>query len=197
MENRITFYLLRHGEKEKIMGDPPLTQRGIKQTESTADFLKRYAITSIYASPLLRTKQTAQIIGKALGVEVIIDDRLKERMNWGDKPGETFDEFMQEWEKGSKNRTYKPTHGESAFLTGERFKEFLMEISDVSGTNVLVVTHGGTIGDFLLNEFTDLTLTSSPSGATYVNLDECSITSVELQDNMFVLKEVGGVTHLT
>ena len=125
------------------------------------------------------------------------DERLKERMNWGDKDNESFEEFLEEWEKSSKDRNYKPLYGNSSFVTGEHFKKFLLEIEEKFPNKVvLVVTHGGAIGDFLLNTFTDLTLTSSPTGATYVKIWECSITTVELQNRNFKLKEVGNVDHL-
>lgn len=193
-----TFYLLRHGVKETVQGDPPLSELGVKQAEVTAKFLKDFSIKAIYASPLHRTFQTAQVCANVLGLQIVTDDRLKERMNWGDKDGETFEEFLEEWEKASRDRHYKPAHGNSSFDTGERFTDFLLEVGKKSlGKEILVVTHGGAIGDFLLNTFTDLTLTSSSKGATYVKILECSITTVNLENKNFTLKDVGSVNHLS
>ena len=199
------FYLIRHGVKEAVMGDPPLSQLGVKQAEFTAKFLKEFNIISIYSSPLLRTHETAQIVGKELGLDISTDERLIERMNWGSNPDESFEEFLKEWEKASIDRNYQPRHGDSAFNTGERLKDFLLQVDSVNSLQVrqenkdkevLVVTHGGTIGDFLMNNFTNLNLVSSLSGAPYVELLECSITTIGLEENKFTLKEVGSITHL-
>src|SRR5258706_5280692 len=192
------FYLIRHGVKEAVMGDPPLSQLGVKQAEFSAKFLKEFNVSSIYSSPLLRTHETAQIVGKELGLEITTDERLIERMNWGSKPDESFEDFLKEWEKASMDRNYQPPHGDSAFNTGERLKDFLLQLGQKNkDKEVLVVTHGGTIGDFLINNFTNLNLVSSLSGATYVELLECSITTLDLEENKFILKEVGSITHLS
>lgn len=54
----ITFYLLRHGDKEFLPSDPSLNPTGIKQAEITAKYLQNKNITAIYASPLKRAQQT-------------------------------------------------------------------------------------------------------------------------------------------
>jgi broad specificity phosphatase PhoE len=193
-----TFYLLRHGIKETIRGDPPLSETGFQQAEATAKFLKKFPISAIYSSPLKRALQTARASGKELGLEVITDNRLKERINWGDKDNETFEEFIDEWEKGSRDRHYKSSHGKSSFETGEIFKEFLLEKAEkYPDKSILVATHGGAIGDLLLNNFTNLTLATSSTGAAYVEIWECSITTLELNHGKFSLKEVGNISHLS
>lgn len=192
-----TFYLLRHGDKETVQGDPPLSAFGFRQAEATAQFLKKFSIVTIFSSPLQRTRETAQICAKTLGLEIIPDDRLQERMNWGDKPGETFEEFLAEWDKTSIDRHYKPASGNSSFETGEKLQSFLLEIGrKYPDKAVLVVTHGGTIGDFLLNTFTNLPLTTSSTGVKFVKIWECSLTTVNLENNSFVLKGVGSTSHL-
>ncbi len=63
--------VLRHGEASaNAMGifrswlDVPLTQRGIQQAEHARDFLKKYKIKDIIASPLLRAFVTADIVAQ-------------------------------------------------------------------------------------------------------------------------------------
>lgn len=191
------FYLIRHGEKEPVMGNPPLSKTGVRQAETAAKFLKQKNIGAVYAGMLLRTLQTAQIIGKVLNLPVTIDERLNERMNWGDKKDQTYAEFMLEWDKTSKDRLYQSSHGDSSFNTGRRLENFLLEMeNNHKDKEVLVVTSGGTIGDFLQNTFDNLKLKSSPTGATYIEIKDCSITKIELENNKFILGEVGGITHL-
>ena len=64
-------YLMRHGQtlfnvRRKIQGwcDSPLTKQGIKEIENMAEQLKDYKIDAAYTSPILRAKNTAQIILK-------------------------------------------------------------------------------------------------------------------------------------
>lgn len=192
-----TFYLVRHGQKERIIGDPPLSELGVKQAEVTGKFFKQFEITHIYSSPLMRTQQTADTIGKILQLPFQTDDRLKERMNWGDRKGETFEEFLDEWEKASRDRNYQPINGNSASKTGKRLRDFLLEIeSKHRNEEVLIVTHGGAIGDFLQNTFSNLTYVISPQGTNYVEILECSITTIKKERDEFILEKVGDTAHL-
>jgi broad specificity phosphatase PhoE len=66
-----TVLLVRHTEVENperlLYGRLPrfgLSARGREQAEVTADFLTRYPLTAIYSSPLLRARQTAEIIAR-------------------------------------------------------------------------------------------------------------------------------------
>lgn len=179
------------------MGNPPLSEIGVKQAELTGKLLKQFSITTIYSSPLLRTQQTAKIISRELGLSFSTDERLKERMNWGDKKDETFEEFLSEWEKASRDRNYQPIHGDSAKKTGERLHEVLVEVeSKYKDQDIVIVTHGGIIGDFLQNTFSDLIFTTSPTGVSYVKIIECSVTMVTKEKNRFILQKVGDISHL-
>ena len=87
----ITFYLVRHGESENnvlnIVNSLPeekkyhLTEKGRKQVEKTAALLVPKHIDVIIASPLLRTRETAEIISLKIGLPVIFDGRLCELGN--------------------------------------------------------------------------------------------------------------------
>ena len=66
---------VRHGESEFNAGltkekDVPLTKKGRKQAESLGKALKRYNISEIYTSKMIRAKQTGEIISKVLKVPV-------------------------------------------------------------------------------------------------------------------------------
>ncbi len=79
------FYFIRHGETDWNcrgihMGsqDIPLNVLGIKQARSVALELKNIPIEYIATSPLIRARQTAQIIADSLDRPIIVIDDLKE-----------------------------------------------------------------------------------------------------------------------
>ncbi len=87
------------GNVEKIyQGNLPgtdLTPTGLKQAKELgkeiAASIKRGApATVVYCSPLNRTRQTAQAVADALGLEVKVDERLRE-LNFGEYEGKHID----------------------------------------------------------------------------------------------------------
>lgn len=80
-----TVYFARHGEvhnpRKVLYGRLPrfpLSENGRKETQNTAVELKDKGINAIYCSPMLRARQTAAIIGKALGIKPKIIKHLTE-----------------------------------------------------------------------------------------------------------------------
>lgn len=78
-------YIARHGQTDwnlqhKAQGrtDVPLNETGIKQAESLRDNIKNIQFTAVYASPLKRAAETAQI-ATSNKYDIIYDDRLIER----------------------------------------------------------------------------------------------------------------------
>jgi phosphohistidine phosphatase SixA len=77
-------YLLRHahaGDPAKWQGDDaarPLSDKGREQAARLGAFLADHGFgtPAIRTSPRLRALQTAQIVGAALGVEPMVDERL-------------------------------------------------------------------------------------------------------------------------
>lgn len=77
--------LVRHGETEfnadgRLQGqlDIPLSSVGIAQAEAVAPVIAGMDPVAIVSSPLVRARVTAETIGRAAGLEVGFDDRLKE-----------------------------------------------------------------------------------------------------------------------
>jgi alpha-ribazole phosphatase len=194
----ITFYLVRHGTKENIPFDPPLTEIGIKQAEATAKYLRNISFKAIYVSQKLRARQTAQIIAKSHSLPVFTDKRLQERMEW--ENDKSFDEFVAEWDKTDIDRNYKPKVGLSSNNNGKQIRKVIDELANrYDEGNILVVTHGGSIGDLLRNLFTknDFVYKTRPdSGAPYLNILECSVTVIQKKDKYKLLK-LNDVSHLS
>ena len=92
-------YVTRHGQtnwnlEKKVMGrcDEPLNDKGKSQALETKNKLLDVGIDLIICSPLLRTKQTAEIINGNRNIPVIYDDRIIER-DFGEFEGMQVDNF--------------------------------------------------------------------------------------------------------
>ena len=82
----LQLYFLRHadaGDPEVWAGDDalrPLSEKGELQAERLGSFLAEIGFQpeAIISSPKLRARQTAELVGAAIGVGVRLDDRLAE-----------------------------------------------------------------------------------------------------------------------
>jgi phosphohistidine phosphatase len=82
--DKVQLHILRHadaGDPEKWQGDDasrPLSEKGVRQAERLGRHLAlvRFETDAILSSPKLRALQTAEVVGRALGVAVTADDRL-------------------------------------------------------------------------------------------------------------------------
>jgi broad specificity phosphatase PhoE len=94
-----TLIFVRHGQSESNLarvftgqGNTALTSLGREQAERTAQYLKQFPITHIYASDLCRTMETAAPTARELGLEIIPTQALREIYagEWEGKPYETL-----------------------------------------------------------------------------------------------------------
>lgn len=191
------FYLVRHGEKLKIKGDPNLSSIGKQQAELTGKYFATQEVTQIITGPLIRTIETAEIISKEIKVNYQIDERLRERLNWGDEQNQSFEEFLKEWEKTTEDRNYKPKIGLSSTEAGNNLISVMQDTKELTKNgNVILVTSGGIITDALRNLFGDDFLLNK--NFNFINdVRECSITTLEITDKKFNLLEFGSTSHLT
>ncbi|OGG05661.1 hypothetical protein A2872_04565 [Candidatus Gottesmanbacteria bacterium RIFCSPHIGHO2_01_FULL_42_12] len=195
------FYLVRHGEKEKVAGDPGLTEVGKKQAMATGKYFKDKDIKTVYSSHLRRTTETAKHIASMQKLEVVVDPELRERANWGDLPGQTFEEFLEMWQLCDKNRDYVPPIGDSSRKAGERIEQYFRELhKKYSNEEIILVVHGGLIADFLFNIFpTDLLSKHNETfvdRASAMGITECSITVINFDGNKFKLEKLAYTSHL-
>ena len=80
-----TLFLIRHGQTDwnaegrwQGQADPSLNEHGREQANRLAQELAHQNLTALYSSDLRRALETAQIIGEGLGLEVIVEPRLRE-----------------------------------------------------------------------------------------------------------------------
>jgi broad specificity phosphatase PhoE len=179
-------YLVQHAQKQAGTGDPELTAVGHDQAARTARWLSRVGLTAVYSSPQRRARQTADAIAAATGLEVRLDDRLRERMNWdGRSP---LSDFLAEWDRCTRDRDLVPAGGDSSHQAGARLREFLAERIDEPGP-VAVVSHGGVTVDLLR---TLLGNTVLPGHLIADGVPPCAITTF---DGLAVVA-IAGTDHL-
>jgi broad specificity phosphatase PhoE len=119
-----------------------LTKRGKKEIKEAAKKLKSKKIDLVFSSPFNRTRETAEIISKELGIKVIYDERLKE-INFGifqSGPKEKYLKFFSD----VKERFFKrPPKGEDWNDVKGRTEDFLNEIEKkYKNKNILIIGHG-------------------------------------------------------
>ena len=153
-------YLLRHGEtawnlERRMQGskDSPLTARGRAQATAmgrslAAELAREPGPTLFLRSPLGRTRETASIVGRELGLDDADwrdDPRLAE-LRYGDWEGSTWAEIevshpnaMATWRADPEG--FCPPGGETHFELRRRSAAALADII-AAGTRTVVVSHG-------------------------------------------------------
>lgn len=143
-----TFALLRHGQTDwnidlRLQGitDIPLNETGIEQAEEAAKVLAETQWDAVISSPLTRARDTALIVGKAVGHEEIgIEDQLLER-SFGEAEGL----MHSEWKEKYPDPNLVPG-GESLDDLRVRSNDLLDFIAEkYAGQKVLAVSHGALI----------------------------------------------------
>lgn len=150
------YFVMRHGGTEgnqanivsfKNQETDNLTEEGKKGVALTGEMLKGKKIDLIIASPFTRTRETAEIIRKEIGLtedQVLFDERLHE-VNPGEFDGRNWDEY-HEYVYGMKSDWFenKIPGGESYKDVQKRTAKFLYSIEEeYRNKNILIVTHGG------------------------------------------------------
>ncbi len=145
------YYILRHGEArsniEQIVSCWPekfenaLTKKGRGQIESAAKKLKDKKIDLIFNSPLLRTKESAAIVGKALKIKPRADKRLRE-LGFGIFNGKHEDGFMKYFNSKKERLKKRTPRGENYEDVLKRIWDFFSEINKkYKQKNILIVSH--------------------------------------------------------
>jgi isoleucyl-tRNA synthetase len=148
------YWAIRHGEAEGNVKDIidsgqhefHLTDRGREQVAASAESLKSAKIDMIFSSDILRTKETAEMVAKTLGIsEVIFDVRLRE-INLGVLTGKHGADYLAAIPTYKERFAKAPEGGESLNDVRTRAWNFLREIEEkYQGKNILMVSHEDTI----------------------------------------------------
>jgi len=140
-------YFVRHGQTNhnvnKLLAgrcDIPLNEKGIEQANEITIKTKNIKLDIIFCSPLIRAKQTCDIINKEHNAEVIVRDELIER-DFGIYESKEYSciESDKAW------NYYDDTYDKEMEPLKEVFKrvnKLLEEIKEgYKGKNILIVAH--------------------------------------------------------
>jgi broad specificity phosphatase PhoE len=131
-----TIVFVRHAMTDGSAGDAGLSTDGHALAVAVAATLAERAVHAVYTSPLRRARETADHIATATALDVAVDARLREKTNWGDVEGESFDEFLARWPRSP---SAAPRLASFVDDMCARFPE----------ATIIAVTHGGIVDDLL------------------------------------------------
>ncbi len=150
-----TMALLRHGEtphtaEKRFSGwggdDPALNAAGIEQAHRAGRHLAASeGADLIVTSPMTRTRQTADVVAEHLGVDIVVEDDIRE-CAFGDWDGMTFAEVQQqspeELRRWLASTAVAPPGGESFEQVEERVRSARDRIIErYEGSTLVLVTH--------------------------------------------------------
>jgi probable phosphoglycerate mutase len=183
-----TFVLLRHGEtpltpQKRFSGsggtDPSLSDVGREQAERVAAALaRRGTIQDIVVSPLTRTRETAAAVAERLGIEVTVEEGLRET-DFGAWEGLTFAEVRERYpddlNRWLSDPDAEPTGGGESFAATATRIEATRDklIAAYAGRTVLLVTHVTPIKTFVR-----LALGAPPESLFRMELSAASLSAV-------------------
>ncbi|MEY4320122.1 MAG: hypothetical protein RLZZ471_63 [Actinomycetota bacterium] len=193
-----TIVLVRHGrtaltESHKISGgdgdDPSLSDAGRRDAASAASVIEQLGrdgrwkhippVAAVVASPMKRTKETAEIIANPLGLTVSLNENLRE-IGFGDWDGltneqvaEATPEVLAAWQ-GSYD--IAPPNGESLATFDLRINRARQQIvKEFAGKTVVAVAHVMPVRGFI-----KWALDAGPSAYWRPQVAPCSITIIRV-----------------
>ncbi|MBL8877481.1 MAG: histidine phosphatase family protein [Phycisphaerales bacterium] len=102
----------RGGKRTDEQPGPPLSDIGRIQAAQAAEVVANFAPRTIYASPLARTRQTAEIVARPMGLPVRVEPDLTEwhRTNRIYQVNERNTRFLMRWLRGDERCTAAVSH---------------------------------------------------------------------------------------
>jgi probable phosphoglycerate mutase len=149
--------MVRHGEtawnaEGRVQGqlDIPLNATGLAQARAVSEALAGESFSAIYASDLVRTRQTAEYTAARLGIEVRLERALRER-HYGMFERLTYVEVKERYP--AEYARFRDKDPDFDFGTGEGLAAFAARALACvaalaerhAGENILVFTHGGVL----------------------------------------------------
>ena len=199
-------YFVRHGETvltptRKFSGtgalDPELVQDGLDQAELVAEEAVKLGAEVLIASPLNRTRQTAEAIARTTGLEIIFDEAWFE-LSFGSWDGKSIEEVKEEepdaYQAWLNSTAYAPGGGESWDQATVRIEEALEKlVAEYPGKKIIVVTHNGVIKTAVR-----LAIGAPAEAVFHVDAAPCSISSISIwpSDGLRAVRSVNERGHL-
>jgi len=192
--------LIRHGQTDwNVEGrwqghlDQPLNATGMEQALALAEYLRGRPLNAVYSSDLLRARVTAEQIAETHGLPVQTDPRWREQdlgVFQGLTTSEISGKYPEEMRQLRENYLdFAPPEAETRRIMQERaFAAYSDILAHETGTEVAVVSHGGTIRVLLYKFFGEEILHRS--------VHNTSISIIETDGKMQRLIETAITPHL-
>ena len=190
-------YIIRHGQTtgdvENRYGgayDDELTDKGKIQAQDLANKLINSGIQIIFASPMIRTQQTAEILSTKLNCEITTINDLRERNKNGILSGMTQEEARTKYPdlvEELKDYRNQIQGAESQEDFAKRIKKTFIEITSVSNySSIGIVTHGGPIWAVFSDILDDNGI---------VNIADCAFAVLNKDDQKLTLERLDGIEY--
>jgi len=190
----VIIYLTRHGQTtgdiENRYGgdyDDHLTDIGKQQSAQLAERLSNKGIGLLFASPLIRTKETATVIAERLSLVTNIFDDFRERNSYGILTGMTKDEALQKYPDQIQilkdvRATVEGAEEYASFQ--QRIINALATISQEQVDRIAIVTHGGPMR-LIFRDILEL---------GEIDVDDCAFAVLEADNDTYTLLDKSGIT---
>jgi probable phosphoglycerate mutase len=195
--------VVRHGEtawnaEHRVQGqlDIPLNEIGLRQAEAVGRVLAEERFDAIYASDLVRARQTAYPISHLLSLKILPEKNLRER-HYGIFERLTYAEVKIRYPEDYAR--FEARDPEYAFRTGESLKDFSARsiavisklVSEHKDQSILVFTHGGVL-DKLYRFITGLPL----SAARNFGIPNAGLNRIDIAPAGWQIRAWADVAHL-
>jgi broad specificity phosphatase PhoE len=149
-------YFLRHGDTglhDRYIGatDVPLTEEGREQVRKTGRILQSRGVAQILCSPLLRCRQTLELLDIPAPFQFL---ELLQEIDFGRWEGKTFTEIVHldkelvdSWVADPDSFSFPG--GESVQAFRKRVASFKIHLETMVEDHILVIAHGGVIRSLL------------------------------------------------
>lgn len=176
--------------------DPPISDDGVLQAQQLAQRLQKEKIKHVFASPFLRTVQTASYVAEALDLPIKLESGLSEWLNpaWmSTKPERLSIEALVELfpridtSYTSRVAAEYPEKSEEAL---ERSGKTARLLADEFSEDILLVGHGASVLGATMGLVGGITKTE-------VNAALCCLVKIVRQDQEWVMELNGDTSHLS
>lgn len=165
-------YLVRHGQSEGNISpyfqplDSPLSEEGKKQAGLIAERLNKIPFEILISSPLVRAKETSEMISKLSGKNVIHSDLFAERFKPTAITGKPHNDpealrIYNEWTESLYESGKRISDGENFDDLIKRADKALNYLESRSEKTLAVVSHGFFLGTLIARVLLGESLTGS------------------------------------
>lgn len=202
-----TVWLARHGNRIDFVNpewfktaerryDPHLSDDGVVQAQQLAQRLKGESITRIFASPFLRTVQTANQVAEVLDLPIQLESGLSEWLNpiWMTETPEKLSlealaELFPRIDLGYTSRVVAE-YPETAEQALERSGKTARILVDEFPEDILLVGHGASVMGATMGLVGGISKSE-------VNAALCCLVKIVRQDGEWVMELNGDTSHLS